>query len=89
MSGLHCTMPNGASAPGKVLPPPEVQVRVSTRLARLPLAGAVVTVVRLRDPAGRREAGTGLAQCVGRPVRVLTQPGPAKPARLAAGATLV
>lgn len=24
MSGLHCTIPNGASAPGKVSPPPKV-----------------------------------------------------------------
>jgi len=68
-----------------VLPPPEVQVRVSTRLASLPAAGAVLTVLLLRDPAGRREAGTGLAQCVGRPLRVLTDSGPGKPARLAAG----
>jgi hypothetical protein len=75
VSGLHWTIPNGASAPGNVLPPPEVQVRVSTRLATLPAAGALPTVLWLRAPAGRREAGTGRAQWVGRPVTVVTQLG--------------
>src|SRR5581483_2017046 len=35
VSGLHWTMPNGTSAPGNVLPPLLVQVRVSTRVAGL------------------------------------------------------
>src|SRR5581483_8464432 len=40
VSGLHCTSPNGTIAPGKVLPPLVVQVRVSTCWA-----GVVVAAV--------------------------------------------
>ena len=61
VSGLHCTIPDGTSAPGKILPPPGVQVHVWTRLARLSAAGVLVTVLIAR-PGGRREAGTRRAE---------------------------
>src|SRR3954467_12190407 len=53
-------MPKGTIAPGNVLPPPLVQVRVSTSAAGL-LIGAV-TVAVLRAPAGRFAFGTGFGQ---------------------------
>jgi hypothetical protein len=58
-------MPNGTSAPGKVFPPPLVQVRVSTIVAGLLTADE--TVDRFRAPAGMRDADTGLAQVDSRP----------------------
>ena len=73
MSGLHCTIPNGTSAPGKVLPPPDVQVRVSTRLARFPLAPGFWSLRLSRAPRGSREARTRLAQLAARPLEVVTQ----------------
>src|SRR5215472_763228 len=65
VSGLHWTMPNGTSAPGKVLPPPLVHVRVSTSVAGS-LTGWLSGVV-LRAPAGRFPGRTGLGQSVGLP----------------------
>src|SRR4029453_4259058 len=65
VSGLHCTIPNGTSAPGKVFPPPVVQVRVSTSGA-----GSVtgcVTSAWFLAPAGSLDAGTGPGQWTGCP----------------------
>src|ERR1700722_19304948 len=42
-------MPYGTSAPGKVFPPPVVQVRVSTRLARSEAGCPTVTLFRAPD----------------------------------------
>src|SRR5262249_12676592 len=71
VSGLHCTIPNGTSAPGNVLPPPLVHVRVSTSVAGS-LTGWVSGVV-LRAPAGRFPGGTGLGQSAGLPSGPLAQ----------------
>src|SRR5947209_6912584 len=49
VSGLHCTMPNGTSAPGNVLPPLLVQVRVSTSVAGAPTVDSVALFLA---PAG-------------------------------------
>jgi hypothetical protein len=65
VSGLHCTIPNGASAPGKVFPPPVVHVRVSTSGAGS--VTACVTTARFFAPAGSLEAGTGPGQLTGCP----------------------
>src|SRR5262245_49820862 len=58
-------MPNGTSAPGKVLPPPVVQVRVSTIVAGAVTVGVAWAV--LRAAAGILAAGTLPAQLTGRP----------------------
>src|SRR5579859_1620072 len=65
VSGLHWTMPNGTSAPGKVFPPPLVQVRVSTRLARS-FTGAV-TLAWSFAPGGSCAGRTAWAQDTSRP----------------------
>src|SRR6266567_5603329 len=65
VSGLHCAIPNGTSAPGKVFPPPVVHVRVSTRGA-----GSVtgcVTCAWFFALAGSLDAGTGSGQWTGCP----------------------
>jgi hypothetical protein len=64
-------MPNGTSAPGKVFPPPLVQVRVSTIVAGSLTADE--TSDRFRAPAGRRDAASGLAQADRRPAAVWVQ----------------
>src|SRR4051812_42461281 len=64
-------MPNGTIAPGNVLPPPLVQVRVSTRAATS-LIGWPTGLV-LRAPAGRWLLATGFAQLVSRPLGATTQ----------------
>ncbi len=53
-------MPKGTIAPGKVLPPPLVHVRVSTNCAGL-LTGAL-TMAELRAPLGRSDFGVTLGQ---------------------------
>jgi hypothetical protein len=53
-------MPNGTTAPGNVLPPALVQVRVSTIYAGL-LTGLATTDV-LRAPRGQSFFGTGFGQ---------------------------
>src|SRR6202012_3106178 len=61
---------NGTSAPGNVLPPPEVQVRVSTSVAGL---GTVfVTVEWSLTPRGS-DLGSAAGQCVMRPALVIVQ----------------
>jgi hypothetical protein len=65
VSGLHCSIPNGTSAPGNVFPPPVVHVRVSTSAA-----GAVTdcaTRAWFFAPVGSFDAGTGAGQWTGRP----------------------
>ncbi len=70
MSGLHCTIPYGTSAPGKVLPPPVVHVRVSTSEAgSLTAARTAVSLAAF----GSARAGSGFGQSVSRPPGVLTQ----------------
>ncbi len=66
-------MPNGTSAPGNVLPPPVVQVRVSTSCARLEDCTGALTFAWLRAPAGICDAARGLGQFPSRPDAVLTQ----------------
>ena len=67
-------MPYGTSAPGKVLPPPVVQVRVSTRLARSETG--CVTVALFRAPDGSLLVATGFWQSVRCPVLVTVQVSP-------------
>src|SRR5205807_10360022 len=57
VSGLHCAMPNGMSAPGKSLPPPVVMTRMSTTEAgSATTAGA--TAAPAMPPAMPTEATT-------------------------------
>jgi hypothetical protein len=63
-------MPNGTSAPGKVFPPPLVQVLVSTSWAGLDTA--VLRVLWFVAPAGRWVDTVGLAHAAF-PVDVLAQ----------------
>ena len=65
MSGHHCTIPNGASAPGKVFPPLVVQVRVSTRDARS--RTGLPTVPPFLAPGGSLPLATGRWQLTMRP----------------------
>jgi hypothetical protein len=65
-------MPNGASAPGNVLPPPVVQVRVSTREAGFD-ACALVTGALLVDAAGRCTDFGSAGQSVSFPAVVTSQ----------------
>src|SRR6266545_6097839 len=58
-------MPNGTSAPGNVLPPPVVHVRVSTSWAGS-VTGAVTTAW-LFALAGSLDAGSWPGQLTGRP----------------------
>ncbi len=69
VSGLHWTWPNGTSAPGKVFPPPEVQVRVSTILAGL-VTGAVTLAWSLA-PRGSADTGSLAGQWVRWPDAVM------------------
>src|SRR2546423_1319972 len=62
VSGLHCTIPKGTSAPGKVLPPPVVHVLVSTSEAGS-VIGCVIRAWFLA-PAGSLDAGTGPGQLI-------------------------
>src|SRR3954471_9476568 len=63
-------MPYGTSAPGKVLPPPVVHVRVSTSEAgSLTVARVEVSLAAL----GSALAGRGLGQLIRRPSGALTQ----------------
>jgi len=64
-------MPNGTSAPGNVLPPPLVQVRVSTSAARL-LTGWLSVEVFFA-PAGSLLRGTGRGQLMRWPLAVVVQ----------------
>src|ERR1022692_3731208 len=57
VSGLHWTIPNGTSAPGKVLPPLLVHVRVSTSVAGS-RTGSVIVAWSLA-PAGSSPGRTG------------------------------
>jgi hypothetical protein len=57
VSGLHCTIPNGTSAPGNVFPPLVVHVRASTSAAGS-VTGCVIGVVFVA-PAGSLFLGTG------------------------------
>src|ERR1700761_7044756 len=70
-------MPYGTSAPGKVLPPPVVQVRASTREAR---SGTWLRMLPFLAPGGRLPLGTGRWQSVTWPVRVTRQVPPGFPA---------
>ncbi len=81
VSGLHWVMPNGTSAPGKVLPPPLVQVRVSTRLARL--ATGAVTVAWSLAPGGNCAVRGAWAQDTSSPREFFVQVGVRLPASLA------
>ena len=78
VSGLHCTMPNGTSAPGNVFPPPVVHVRVSTIGAGS--VTAWVTVAWFFAPAGSLVAGTAPGQWTGRPFDPLVQAAVSDPA---------
>src|SRR6185437_4684220 len=71
VSGLHCTWPNGTSAPGKVFPPPEVQVRVST-IAAGSVTG-LVTVAWFLAPRGSAETGSLAGQLLRCPDEVMVQ----------------
>ena len=73
MSGLHWTIPNGTSAPGKVLPPPVVQVRVSTIWARFEDATGAAILAWLRAALGSFEAGSGFGHAFTRPAALVRQ----------------
>lgn len=70
VSGLHWIIPYGTSAPGKVLPPPVVQVRVSTSVAgSLTDARVEVSLAAF----GRALALKGFGQSIRRPSAALAQ----------------
>jgi hypothetical protein len=71
VSGLHWTIPNGTSAPGKVFPPPVVHVRVSTRVAGF-VTGCVTGAVFVA-PEGSLFLGTLPGQLTGFPFEPLVQ----------------
>jgi hypothetical protein len=77
VSGDHWTIPNGTSAPGKVLPPAVVQVRVSTRDAKFRTGW--LTMLEFLAAAGSLFLARGCWQSVRCPVSVSEQVPPGSP----------
>src|SRR5690349_17642403 len=61
VSGLNCTMPNGTSAPGKVLPPAPPGTGLGALLSSVPMNGltycvGLATAARAGEPSAVRPA---------------------------------